>query len=103
MNYCNVANTILSQLGGKRFIAMTGAKHLSAFGELDSKRKWPGLHFHLPLGEAKYVRIALSPDDTYTIQFFDRQAGKLQAEVSDVYVDSLRGTIEKYTGLAMSL
>lgn len=95
-----VANEILKQLGGRKFLVMTGAKDLTGFDSLDAERKWPGLSFKLPIGSAKFVRIALAPSDTYTVQFMTR-TGKVIKELDDIYNDKLIEVVEKYTGLKL--
>jgi hypothetical protein len=96
-----VATEILRQLGGHRFLAMTGAKVMS-FESLDEKRKWPGLLVFFPIGKIPKVRIALAPSDTYTLQFISR-SGKIMNELDDIYVDVLQRVITDHTGLVLSL
>lgn len=59
----NVATEILNQLGGNKFIAMTGSKN---FGAGENK-----LSMHLARNNsgAKYLTIELNGDDTYTMTF----------------------------------
>lgn len=59
-----VSKTILSQLGGNRFIVMTGAKDFVAIDN--------GLKFRIGRNKSKanVVRIILDPDDTYTMEFW---------------------------------
>ncbi len=97
-----VASEILRQLGGNKFLAMTGAKELANFDAIDSKRDWPGLSFRLPIGKIAVVCIALSPDDDYTLQFLPR-GGLYVKELNGIYVDRLKSIIEHYTGLRLSL
>lgn len=100
----SVANTILSQLGAGRFLAMTGAKNLC--GDATS------LSFKLPARFAakgiNAVRITLDPSDTYTITFYKQArapsfAVSVVAEHSDVYCDQLREIFTRETGLETSL
>lgn len=102
-----IANTILAQLGGRKFLAMTGAKNL--FGS-DEERT---LQFQLPRSFAKdginAVRVKLEESDTYTVTFYKvgtartGYAHKTVREVSDVYADSLRAVFTETTGLETSL
>jgi hypothetical protein len=99
----NVAKMILEQLGGHRFVAMTGAKNLLACDDGQT------LQFHLPRGAkdgCNAVRITLAEDDTYTVRFFrvgrDYRLTDL-AEVTMVYADSLRRVFTAHTGLDTSL
>jgi hypothetical protein len=98
-----VATTILEQLGGGRFLAMTGAKNL--VGSADT------LSFRLP-GSGGFtknginvVSIQLTPADTYTVTFSRLRASKLTTVEAheDIYWDQLREVFERATGLATSL
>lgn len=90
--YRAIAKTILSQLGGKRFIAMTGA---SQFVALDA----PGLQFDLPSRFAKsginHIQVVLEPSDTYTVTAYKlcRRTFSLDeiSTQSGVYCDMLEG------------
>ena len=94
----HVANTILGQLGGNRFVAMTGAKDL--LGDESS------LQFKLPRG-AKHgvnaVRVTLDPSDTYTVTFYKigRRGLDVQvlAERTFVYAHALADVFTAETGL----
>lgn len=98
-----VARTILVQLGGSRFLAMTGARNLIA----DDR----ALSFHLPRGLSSQridrVSIVLDPSDTYTVRFGRWHSRRLEidwlTEHSGVYADHLRTTFTASTGLATSL
>lgn len=102
-----VAQIILAQLGGRRFIAMTGARNAFDLG-----RK---LSFDLPRGckdRINNVLITLEPNDTYTVRFGrtatsrnkDRTATRYTnhciAVVEGVYNDQLEEIFTNYTGLA---
>lgn len=100
-----VAQTILQQLGGKRFIVMTGAHSFS--GSSDA------LTFKIP--EAKdgirAVRITLTCSDDYEVEFLAMrgsfEGGDLRCEVvarfEGIYFDQLEEIFERETGLATSL
>jgi hypothetical protein len=102
-----VAGTILNQLGGNRFIVMTGAKHLIYHMHEGN----PCLSFQLPKRFAKdgidAVRIALLPSDTYGVVFMKmaRNGSSLTTvrEFDDVYCDQLREIFTRTTGLETSL
>lgn len=92
-----VANTILAQLGGHRFIAMTGAKHL--LGDATS------LQFAIGTGAKSginKVRVTLEASDTYTVRFYKmKRRGLDWTEVaceSDVYADCLQRVFTSATG-----
>lgn len=95
----SIAQTILAQLGGSRFMAMTGAKNFLDCGQ--------ALQFDLPARFAKgginKVRVTLEPSDTYTVSFLKYRPRALDcqtvAEVSEVYADSLRQVFTRETGL----
>jgi hypothetical protein len=97
-----IAHEILRQLGGRKFLVMTGAKDLIHAPTLDAERKWPTLSMKLPIGKAKGLRIALAPSDTYTVQFMTR-GGKVAKELDDIYADQLADVVARETGLALSL
>jgi hypothetical protein len=99
-----VANTILAQLGGNRFVAMTGAKQF-----LSTK---DGLRFSLPSRFAKdginKIEISLTPWDTYNIKFYKVGPGPEYkvtkiSEVDNTYADNLRNIISERTGLVLSI
>ena len=91
-----VAKTILEQLGGGKFLAMTGAKMLMGFEN--------GLQFKLPKYEhtkINSVRIVLEPSDTYSVEFGTvRGANYKQVKmVENVYFMELAEVFENATGL----
>lgn len=95
-----VANTILAQLGGKKFAAMTGVK--KAFGTLSS------VSFLLPKAVKNginHVKIELSPADDYDLEFSrtTRHDFKVIAKVKGVYAEDLQEVFTEYTGLATHL
>ena len=101
-----VAQTILAQLGGNRFIVTTGAKNFTASPNC--------LSFHLANAKeangVKYVKIRLNAFDTYDVEFLGPapRAKRFEApEVKDykegVYADQLRAVFTAATGLVTSL
>jgi hypothetical protein len=96
-----VAENILEQLGGNKFIAMTGAKNLVASSTDDF------LMFNIMKNVylINKVKITLNSMDTYDLEFFkirNMKATKIKS-FSGVYNDDLRSTFENATGLATSL
>jgi len=97
-NEPNIAKTILEQLGGNKFVVMTGAKNFLNIGN--------GLSFKLPgAGFTKnginYIKIILEPNDTYTMEF-GRIRGtnyKIISQHSDIYFDQLQEIFTQETGL----
>lgn len=104
MDHLEVAKTILSQLGGSRFVVMTGAKYLTAgqdgLGSLTMK-----LPSRLTINRATHCRITLMPSDTYTVQTFKVMTRKGATHYtpldrdSDVYCDGLQDSFLHLTGL----
>lgn len=109
-----IAATILQQLGGRRFIAMTGSSHFTATGN--------GLRFKVGRnsGRVTHVDIQLNAMDLYDVEFFrmDRKKNKALSfpgythwdyskktvkTYSDVYFDSLQSIFTDVTGLYTSL
>lgn len=98
-----VAETILSQLGGRKFLAMTGARNLLASAN--------SLSFKLPRFAGcpvTHVIVTLTAHDDYTVEFFRigrriRSAAEPLARVEGVYCDNLRAVFTAETGLATSL
>lgn len=92
-----VANTILQQIGGNRFIAMTGAKNFVGGSNF--------LAFALPRGFAKNkankVRITLTPADLYKVEFFSMYRLDIRTikEVDGLYADQLQDVFTAETGL----
>lgn len=88
-----VAKTILNQLGGGRFVAMTGAKN---FGIMSGKR---GLAFQIPMRNGvRGVRVYLNGMDTYDMEFLNRKF-EVKNRVEGVYNDQLQGVFTEQTGL----
>lgn len=100
-NNMQVANTILQQLGGNRFLVMTGAKNLLG----DEK----SLHFKVGRNDAKvtHVRITFNGLDLYDVEFFRVAQRGLKVETlsseHNVHVENLRDVFTAGTGLATSL
>lgn len=96
-----VAQTIIDQLGGRGFIAMTGARNLHYTATT--------LSFQLPSRFAKdginAITITLTPADTYTVRFAKTWGMKFKelATVEDVYNDQLRRVFTERTGLDCTL
>ena len=93
-----IAKTILEQLGGNRFIAMTGSKNFIALEN--------GLLFQVGSGAkcgdktVNRVRIILTPMDTYVVEvIYVRGVDfKVVEVVADVYCDNLQRVFTRLTG-----
>ena len=96
-----IAKTILSQLGGNKFVVMTGVKNLVSDGN--------ALAMHLPRNKskAKYLRIELNEMDTYTMTFQGENKKTFEfpiiAKHERVYFDMMRDIFTEVTGLYTSL
>lgn len=97
MTDMTVSKTILAQLGGNKFIAMTGAKNF--VGGNDS------LAFSIPgtmtKNKSNKVRIVLDPSDTYTMTFYKIRGIDFKEvdSVSGVYAEDLQRIFAAKTGL----
>ncbi len=95
----NTAETILEQLGGNKFLAMTGARPM-ADGDT--------LRLKLPRGARdgiNLVHIKLESNDTYTVTFSKYRGLSVAALRTEhmVYADNLRTVFESATGFRVSL
>jgi len=93
------ADITLKQLGGNKFIAMTGAKQFS-FGK-------QGLGFRIGKNSKSinYVRVDLKSNDLYDMEFIRIRGTKIKVvkKVTGVYNDQLQKIFTKHTGLYTSL
>lgn len=92
-----VAGTIINQLGGRQFVAMTGAK---GYHDKDSVViKFKGSRI------ANYVTITLNVMDTYDVKFSKIQGVNIKTVkvLEGIYNDQLRPLFEEVTGLRTSL
>ena len=102
----DIARTILEQLGGNRFIVMTGCKNFVG----DDK----SLRMSIPKNHSKANRLTVTYDgvtDTYQMRFwkytpfrFNTKTGKMTEEkfedlkvLNGVYCDQLQGIFTEYT------
>jgi len=97
----SIAQTILEQLGGRRFIVMTGAKNLLAHEDALSMRL-PG---NMCRQRINYLKIVLDPSDTYTMEFGRVWGSKYKVieTVEGVYCDMLCDIFTSKTGMETSL
>lgn len=92
------AEEVLHQLGGRRFIAMTGAKN---FVKNDPKKQ---ITFKIgggAKGGINYVRITLTSMDLYNIEFLKARGTDLKVVAMEkgVYNDQLQQMFTKHTGM----
>ena len=95
----NIAKTILQQLGGNKFIAMTGAKNLGFTNnglQMKIGRNSKGI---------THVIISLKSTDTYDVEFIKMRGvnRKVVKKLKGVYADQLGKIFTKYTGLRTRL
>ena len=94
-------NTLLQQLGGNKFVVMTGAKNLM----VDKKEK----SLHMRIGKnskgINHVKITYMPDDTYKMDFgrIRKMDYKVVRSVTGVYADALQDVFTEVTGMYTSL
>jgi hypothetical protein len=101
----NAAKEILSQLGGRRFLAMTGSKNVF------STNNGMTLSMHLAKNDSKskYLQITLNDNDTYTMVFTKTVGKKYEEElvevskIENVYADMLQDIFTNVTGLITKL
>jgi hypothetical protein len=91
---------VLMQLGGNKFIAMTGAKNFAH----SSTENY--MQFRIPTANGiNHIKITLNSKDLYDIDF-GKQSGinyKVVKSVNDVYGDSLQEVFTEETGLRTRL
>lgn len=97
MTDMTVASTILQQLGGKRFVVMTGAKNFVG-GEnfLSFQIKGKGKK-----GSVNKFKVTLTGTDLYNVEAFYVKAPnfKVVDSAEGLYFDQLQETFTEMTGL----
>ena len=100
LNEAKPYETILRQLGGNRFVAMTGAKNLGTSTKKD-------LSFSIGRNAKKvtHVHIKLTSMDLYDVEFINMRGAKRKVikKVKGVYGDMLPKIFQKYTGMRTRL
>ena len=95
----NTAQTILNQLGGNKFIAMTGSKNFVNTGN--------GLQMNLTRNKvnAQYLKIELTSMDLYNMNFYSFRGAemKVKNKIEGIYFDQLQDIFTNVTGLYTSL
>ena len=100
MSDLKVAETILKQLGGNKFRAMTGAKNLAG----DSKSL--SMRIGRNSSNSNYLQITLNSMDTYDIKFCKltrKYEEKSIKEYNGVFNDMLDDMFTAHTGMYTSL
>lgn len=92
------ATIILEQLGGNRFIRMTGSKFFTAFSDTSV-----GFKVGSNPKNITHCEIVLDPSDTYTMNFkrWNGRSRKMDviSSVDNVYCDMLQDVFTQNTGL----
>jgi len=110
MSNTDVASTILSQLGGNRFVAMTGSKNFVAGNQEEGSLS---MKLARNSSKANHLRIILTALDTYKLEWikitnptvrnnFNSKIEVVKTEVN-IYCDMLRDCFETETGMYTSL
>lgn len=98
-----VANTILAQLGGRRFKVMTGASSFCG-SENSLSFRIPQVHNARTGKSIAGVRIELTPADVYRMVFIGKTGpnfgdiGEVDVR-EDIYCDQLQEVFTRVTGL----
>jgi len=95
----DVAKTILQQLGGRRFMAMTGSTNFLAGPDSPS--------FKVGRNDSRvtHMRIVLTPADTYEMEAIRIRGTKRTTlhKSDNIYFDQLQPMFTKWTGMYTSL
>ena len=98
----SVHQTILEQLGGRRFIAMTGSKNFTYSAK---EPNYLQMRLIRNKSKAQFLKITLNVFDTYTMTFSkvvgDKFSERLVTvkEIENVYCDQLQEVFTSVTGL----
>ena len=92
---------ILRQLGGNRFLAMTGTTGLV----YDNESRSVSMQLRRNISKAKWLKIKLTVMDVYTMQFFalKNDTPIIVREFTGIYNDMLQSIFTEVTGLNTSL
>lgn len=106
-----VHKIILQQLGGNKFLVMTGSKNL---GYSSQENNYLSMKLTANKLKAQYLKIVLNADDTYTMifskvkkeyekignfKFCTNETTIIIKEINGVYCDTLQETFTENTGL----
>jgi len=91
------AGVVLQQLGGNKFIAMTGASEFVK----DEKRALCCFKIGRNCKGVNYIKIRLNSMDTYDMEFVYIRSNKItvKSEAKNVYNDQLQSVFTEHTGL----
>ena len=90
-----IAETILSQLGGRMFIVMTGAKNILAHPD--------GLSFRIGRNShaVTQVKITLNREDLYDLDFgfIRKHEFRIKNSAKSVFAEDLQNVFTRFTGM----
>lgn len=90
-----MANIILQQLGGNKFLAMTGAKNLIGDNSM--------LMFSISgtKNKSNKIRITLNNSDLYNVEFFNIRGTNVKeiSKFHNIFADQLQSLFTQETGL----
>jgi len=97
----SVAIEILRQLGGNKFIAMTGARNFAC----DNNSMTFKLSQTMTRDRISHIKITLNSMDTYDIKYFNIRGINIREvdTFEGAYNDMLKNVISERTGLAVTL
>lgn len=91
---------ILNQLGGRKFLVMTGTKNLVYCAK---ENNYLLMKLSRNVSGAQYLKITLTVFDTYTMVFskVNNKTGEIKTvkEIENVYCDELQKVFTSVTGL----
>jgi hypothetical protein len=105
-NKMQVHEIILQQLGGNKFLAMTGSKNLT-YSSVENN--YLQMRLTRNMSGANFLKITLNASDTYTLKFFKVTIKDYMPIISkeqtfeDIYCDQLQEIFTKVTGLYTKL
>lgn len=96
----NIAQNILQQLGGRKFILATGAKDLVSSGNSLSLKFPKNMK-----GGANYLTITLNSNDSYNIDFGSLRGNDVKRIIlkQNISSNQLKNTFSEVTGLVLNI
>ncbi|MDD5151881.1 MAG: hypothetical protein PHC28_15615 [Flavobacterium sp.] len=102
----------MNQLGGRRFVLMTGSKNFLTADKTDTN-EFPWLRMDLTrnISGSNKLKVSLLSDDTYRMEFYNQKIDKKtfntiitkKQTFDGVYCDQLKEIFETVTGLYTTL
>lgn len=87
---------MLNQLGGNKFISMTGAKNFCK----DTQKKALSFKIGKNSNKVNYIIIRLTPLDLYDMDFINLRGLKMvKKEIKGIYSDQLQEAFTENTGM----